>query len=169
MRASRKVWILFVALLFVVFPLALYLIHAGSALNASNALVKAGGLAQLPKSAHSLRIQTCFLDDGKDMVFIRFEASSDDLLQFIDNSASIYRDRERPLKAATLTFDRTVPIWWRPDVNAVGQIYIFSQGHHDDRVVGDVIVEEDTNIVYIYMTVTRPNWVERVTDAIGFN
>lgn len=125
--------------------------------------LKLGRLAAIPESATDLRI------DGPSNLFsstyhIRFRASAEDIDEFIRNSPGLngvlptrfdanyqhlpfFKDDEiRKAEHEYFGIDERYP-WFNPTIKTRGRKYKIPQDH--DANYGEVIINDETNVVYI--------------------
>ncbi len=115
-----------------------------------NELLTRAKLAKLPESIKNLQVDTRPVMDNEQAepdqryLFIRFQAESNDIDNFINNSPSIDKNSFRPL--IPLPNSDQVPTWWPTDQSTSGRICDFARQRN---IQGIVAVYDDSNTVRI--------------------
>jgi hypothetical protein len=123
-----------------------------------NHLFPVVGLAKLPSSARDLRIERQGRLWGTHVLYVRFEASVDDIACFVDGSRMTMGNEPTPM--ATIAFGPRCPAWMTWERTVEGRTY------HDDVGGASVwlMVDDESHSIYVGVFESRPAWLRRFAD-----
>jgi hypothetical protein len=122
-----------------------------------NRVLASSDLGRLPHSAESL-----IIDKKKDgffstrVIFIGFDASETDIINFINNSLSSTADE--PGSLASFHLGPELSSWTKWDNTADARVYHFDRSNTSIWLV----VDGQSNAIYLYMFLHNPEWLYKL-------
>jgi len=123
-----------------------------------NRLLTAVGSSRLPNSTENLTIERQDRALGIQRIYVRFNATPDDIADFLDRSPVDVNDA---VPMATLHFGPKAPSWMRwgtPD----GRVYHFKGGEASFWLA----IDDSSNTVYMCIFEVRPAWLRQLLEYL---